>query len=70
MWATAVVFVVFWMLGLLSGYTLGVFIHMLYIIAIVLLLIGLKQEVGIYRELNRTLYNRKCRRLTSGRISL
>ena len=69
MWTIAVIFVVFWMVGLVSGY-MGLFVHILYAIAIILLLVGIKQEVKTYRELNNTLYSRKRRRLTSGNVGL
>jgi len=37
----AVILLIMWALGLVSGYTLGAFIHFLLVIAIVLLLAGL-----------------------------
>jgi hypothetical protein len=32
---------ILWLLGLVSNYTIGVFIHVLFVIAVVLLLVGL-----------------------------
>jgi hypothetical protein len=32
---------ILWLLGLVSGYTIGAFIHVLLVVAIVLLLVGL-----------------------------
>jgi hypothetical protein len=37
----AIVLLVLWLLGLVSGYTVGAFIHVLLVIAIVLFLVGL-----------------------------
>ncbi len=37
----AVILLVLWLLGLVSGYTIGAFIHVLLVIAIVLFLVGL-----------------------------
>jgi hypothetical protein len=39
LWTIFVVLVILWLLGLVSGYTLGGFIHVLLIIAIVVVLI-------------------------------
>jgi len=37
----AVVLLILWVLGLVSGYTIGAFIHVLLVIAVVLFLVGL-----------------------------
>jgi hypothetical protein len=37
----AVVLLILWLLGLVSGYTVGAFIHVLLVIAVVLLLVQL-----------------------------
>jgi hypothetical protein len=37
----AVVLLILWVLGLVTGYTLGAFVHVLLVIAIVLFLVGL-----------------------------
>ena len=39
----AVVLVVFWLLGLISSYTMGGFIHVLLVIAVVVILVRLIQ---------------------------
>ena len=39
MWTIAVVLVILWLLGLISSYTMGGFIHILLVIAIVVILI-------------------------------
>ncbi|MGE5680206.1 MAG: lmo0937 family membrane protein [Bacillota bacterium] len=41
LWTIFVVLLVLWLLGLVSGYTLGGFIHILLVIAVVALLIRL-----------------------------
>ena len=37
----AVILLILWLLGFVSGYTIGAFIHVLLVIAIVLFLVGL-----------------------------
>jgi hypothetical protein len=39
LWTIAVVLVILWLLGLVSSYTLGGFIHILLVIAIIVVLI-------------------------------
>jgi hypothetical protein len=41
LYTIAVVLLVLWLLGLVSGYTIGAFIHVLLVIAVVLFLAGL-----------------------------
>jgi len=41
LYTIAVILLVMWLLGLVSGYTIGAFIHVLLVIAIVLFLAGL-----------------------------
>ena len=41
LYTIAVVLLVMWLLGLVSGYTIGAFIHVLLVVAIVLFLVGL-----------------------------
>jgi hypothetical protein len=43
LWTIFVVLVILWLLGLVSGYTLGGFIHILIVIAIVVVLIRIIQ---------------------------
>ena len=43
LWTIAVVLVVLWALGLVSSYTMGGFIHVLLVIAIVVILISVIQ---------------------------
>jgi hypothetical protein len=39
LWTIAVVLVILWMLGLVSGYTIGNFIHILLVVAIIVVLV-------------------------------
>jgi hypothetical protein len=41
LYTIAVILLVLWLLGFVSGYTVGAFIHVLLVIAIVLFLVGL-----------------------------
>ncbi len=43
LWTIAVILIVLWVLGLVSSYTLGGFIHILLVIAIVIVVINLVQ---------------------------
>lgn len=42
-WIIAVVLIVLWLLGLVSSYTMGGFIHILLVVAVVLVLVRLIQ---------------------------
>ena len=43
LWTIAVVLVVLWLLGLVSSYTMGGFIHILLVLAIIVVLINVIQ---------------------------
>jgi hypothetical protein len=43
LWTIAVVLIVLWLLGLVTSYTMGGFIHVLLVIAVIVLLIRLIQ---------------------------
>jgi hypothetical protein len=43
LWTIAVVLVILWLLGLVSGYTMGNFIHILLVIAIIVVLVRIIQ---------------------------
>ena len=70
MWMIAVVLIVVWMLGLVTGYEMDSFIHGLYAVAVALLLVSINREVNIYRGLKRMVRSRNYKRATSGRVSL
>jgi hypothetical protein len=44
LWTIAVVLIILWLLGLISGYTLGSFIHVLLVIAIIIVIIDFIQR--------------------------
>ncbi len=43
LWTIAVILIVLWALGLVSGYTMGSFIHILLVLAVILILVRLIQ---------------------------
>jgi hypothetical protein len=43
LWTIAVIFLILWLLGLVTGYTLGNFIHILLVIAIIVVLVRVIQ---------------------------
>ncbi|HEX9149730.1 MAG TPA: lmo0937 family membrane protein [Thermoanaerobaculia bacterium] len=43
LWTIFIILLVLWLLGLISGYTIGGFIHVLLVIAVVVLIIRLIQ---------------------------
>jgi hypothetical protein len=43
LWTIAVILIVLWLLGLVSSYTMGGFIHILLIIAIIMVLVNIIQ---------------------------
>jgi hypothetical protein len=43
LWTIAVVLLILWMLGLVTGYTMGSFIHILLVIAIIVVLVRIIQ---------------------------
>ena len=48
LWTIFVILLILWLLGLISGYTIGGFIHILLIIAVVVLAINLIQGRRIW----------------------
>ena len=40
LWTIAVILIILWLLGVVTGYTLGYFIHILLVFAIIVLIIG------------------------------
>lgn len=43
LWTIFVILLILWLLGLVSGYTMGGFVHILLVVAVVILLIRLIQ---------------------------
>ena len=48
LWQIAVVMIILWMLGLVTGYTMGYFTHILLFIAIVAMLIQIEDDCSDY----------------------
>jgi hypothetical protein len=46
LWTIAVVLAILWLLGLVSSYTMGGFIHILLVLAIIIVLINVIQDDG------------------------
>ncbi|MHC1730159.1 MAG: lmo0937 family membrane protein [Syntrophobacteraceae bacterium] len=46
LWTIAVVMVVLWLLGLVSSYTMGGFIHILLVLALIVVVLNLFQRRG------------------------
>jgi hypothetical protein len=44
LWTIAVILIVMWLLGLVSSYTMGGFIHILLVIAVVVVLVRIVQK--------------------------
>jgi hypothetical protein len=44
LWTIAIIFLVLWALGLVSSYTLGGFIHLLLVLAVIALVVGFFQR--------------------------
>ena len=44
LWTIAVILLVLWVLGLVSSYTLGGFLHILLVLAVIALVVGLLQR--------------------------
>lgn len=43
LWTIAVILIILWLLGLVSGYTMGSFIHILLVIAVIIVLVRIIQ---------------------------
>lgn len=46
LWTIAVILIVLWLLGLVSSYTLGGFIHILLVVAVIVVLVNFIQGRG------------------------
>jgi hypothetical protein len=46
LWTIAVILLILWLLGLVSSYTMGGFIHLLLIIALIVVVVGFLQGRG------------------------
>jgi hypothetical protein len=46
LWTIAVILIILWLLGFITSYTMGGFIHILLVIAIIVLIVGFIQRRG------------------------
>ena len=53
LWTTAVILIILWMLGLVTGFTGGSFIHIIFVVAVALLVVSLSQEVMTNQKLRQ-----------------
>ena len=44
LWTIAVILIVLWLLGLVTSYTMGGFVHIILVIAIIVLIVGFIQR--------------------------
>ena len=58
LWTIAVVLIILWMLGLVTGFTVGSFIHIIFVAAVALLVVSLSQEAMINQKLRHVMRNR------------
>ena len=74
LWTIVIILATLWWMGLMTGYTMGLFIHALIAVAIILLVISINREVNIYQELKKKLKetsrDRKYKKINSGGIEL
>jgi len=70
LWAIIVILATSWWIGLMTGYTLGSFIHILIAAAIILLVIRVKQEVSIHDNLKRIPRSRRHKKENPEEISV
>jgi hypothetical protein len=72
LWTIIIILTALWWMGLMTGYTMGLFSHALIAAAIILLVISINREVSIYQELKKKLQetsrNRKYKKINSGGI--
>jgi len=59
LWTVVVTLITLWLLGLVTDFTMGSFIHILFAMAVVLVLVSINQEVALYRELRHMSRSRR-----------
>ena len=69
LWTISVVLIILWILGLVTGFTTGSFIHILFAVAVALLVVSLSQEIMINQKLRHVLRSRGQKRTASGGTS-
>ena len=72
LWTIIIILTSLWWMGLMAGFTMGLFIHALIAAAIILLIISIDREVSIYQELKKELKetsrDRKYKKMNSDSI--
>ena len=58
LWTIAVILLILWMLGLVTGFTTGSVIHIIFAAAVALLVVSLSQEAMINQKLRHALRSR------------
>lgn len=66
LWTIIVILSTFWCIGLMTGHTLGSFIHILIAAVIVLLLISVMREVLINDDLKKIPRSRRYKKVNQG----
>ena len=66
LWTISVVLITLWILGLVTGFTTGSFIHILFVAAVALLVVSLSQEMMINQKLRHVLRSRGQKRTANG----
>ena len=62
LWTIAVILLILWMLGLVTGFTMGSGIHIVFAAAVALLVVSLSREAMINRKLRHVLRRRGPKR--------
>ena len=62
LWTMAVILIILWMLGLVTGFTVGSAIHVIFAAAVAMLVISLSQEAMINQKLRHVLQRRGPKR--------
>jgi hypothetical protein len=58
LWTIAVMLITLWMLGQVTGFTVGSFIHLLFVAAVALLVVSVSKEAMINQKLRHVLRSR------------
>ena len=61
LWTIAVVLIILWILGLVTAFTAGSFIHIIFAAAVAPLVVSLSQEAMINQKMRRVLQNRDAK---------
>ena len=69
LWTISVVLITLWILGLVTGFTTGSSIHILFAAAVALLVVSLSQEIVINQKLRHVLRSRGQKRTATGGTS-